>query len=291
MPARVRAPPTPGSWSCCKDCTLPLRTTIDRLHRDLLLGEPGRLYSELAASWLGVMAVSGIVLMVLHRRRVGRGRCARVTLVPCPGEANTYRRTRSCHTATGVWLALDFLFLASSGLTWSAHAGENVSQLRSALHWTAPKVSTALPGSAQRQGAGDEHAEHHGHQAHTGHSSPGSFDAVLTSARTARLDSQLVEIRPAKSRDAAWTAAENDRPWASWVWWWAATSCGGAAVPRAPRARVSAPYPHGGALLLVVGLGVGLFVPLLGISLVALLAADLAVAVVPQRRSARESAH
>ncbi|WP_312795406.1 hypothetical protein [Kocuria sp.] len=80
-----------------------------------------------------------------------------------------------------------------------------------------------------------------------------------------------------------------------------ATSCGGAAVPRAPRARVSTPYPRGGArrsappwawpLLLVVGLGAGLFVPLLGISLVALLAADLAVAVVPQRRSARESAH
>lgn len=217
----VRAPPTPGSWPCCKDCTLPLRTTIDRLHRDLLLGEPGRLYSELAASWLGVMAVRGIVLVVLHRRRVGRGRCARVTLVPCPGEANTYRRTRSCHTATGVWLALDFLFLASSGLTWSAHAGENVSQLRSALHWTAPKVSTALPGSAQRQGVGDEHAEHHGHQAHTGHSSPGSSDAVLTSARTAGLGPQLVEIRPAKSRDAAWTVAENDRPRASWVWWWA----------------------------------------------------------------------
>ncbi|WP_274606034.1 PepSY domain-containing protein [Kocuria sp. KRD140] len=123
VPARVRAPPTPGSWPCCKDCTLPLRTTIDRLRRDLLVGEPGRLYSELAASWLGVMAVSRIVLMVLHRRRVGRGRCARVTLVPRPGEANAYRRTRSCHTATGVWLALDFLFLASSGLTWSAHAG------------------------------------------------------------------------------------------------------------------------------------------------------------------------
>uniref|UniRef100_UPI000AA5E426 PepSY-associated TM helix domain-containing protein n=1 Tax=Streptomyces kanamyceticus TaxID=1967 RepID=UPI000AA5E426 len=35
---------------------LPLRTWIDGLHRDLQLGEPGRLYSELAASWLWVIA-------------------------------------------------------------------------------------------------------------------------------------------------------------------------------------------------------------------------------------------
>ena len=337
---------------------LPLRTTIDRLHRDLLLGEPGRLYSELAASWLGVMAVSGIVLVVLHRRRVGRGRRARVTLVPRPGEANAYRRTRSWHTATGVWLALGFLFLAASGLTWSAHAGENVSQLRSALHWTTPKVSTALPGSAQQQGAGDEHAEHHGHQAHTGHSSPGSFDAVLTSARTAGLDSQLVEIRPATSRDAAWTVAENDRSWPTqvdsvavdpasmqvtdhvrfsewglpakltqwaiaahmgllfglpnqialavlavglvglvvggYVMWWRRRprrTAGAGFGPLPPRGALRSAPPWAWPLLLAVGLGAGLFVPLLGISLVAFLAVDLVVAVVARRRSARESAH
>ncbi|WP_231726517.1 PepSY-associated TM helix domain-containing protein [Kocuria rhizophila] len=74
---------------------LPLRTTIDRLHRDLLLGETGRLYSELAASWLGVLALSGVVLVVLHRRRVARGRRARVALVPRPGEANAYRHVRA----------------------------------------------------------------------------------------------------------------------------------------------------------------------------------------------------
>ncbi len=35
---------------------LPLRTWLDQFHRSLLLGEPGRLYSELAASWLWVTA-------------------------------------------------------------------------------------------------------------------------------------------------------------------------------------------------------------------------------------------
>ena len=47
---------------------LPLRTTIDQLHRNLLLGEPGRLYSELAASWLWVVALGGVFLWFSRRR-------------------------------------------------------------------------------------------------------------------------------------------------------------------------------------------------------------------------------
>ena len=193
---------------------LPLRTTIDRLHRDLLLGETGRLYSELAASWLGVLALSGVVLVVLHRRRVARGRRARVALVPRPGEANAYRRTRSWHTATGVWLAVGLLFLAASGLTWSAYAGENVSQLRTALGWTTPKVSTELGGGSSAPG--DEHAEHHGH-GHRAAAGPGSFDAVLATARGAGLDADVVEIKPPAAEGAAWTVAENVCSWPTQV--------------------------------------------------------------------------
>lgn len=36
---------------------LPLRTWLDYLHRNLLLGDVGRVYSELAASWLWVTAL------------------------------------------------------------------------------------------------------------------------------------------------------------------------------------------------------------------------------------------
>mgnify|MGYP006959401699 FL=1 len=32
--------------------TLPFRTALDYLHRNLMLGELGRNYSELAASWM-----------------------------------------------------------------------------------------------------------------------------------------------------------------------------------------------------------------------------------------------
>ena len=40
--------------------TPPLQTTLDDLHRTLLLGTPGRIYSELAASWLWVLVLGGL---------------------------------------------------------------------------------------------------------------------------------------------------------------------------------------------------------------------------------------
>ncbi|MDN5632556.1 MULTISPECIES: PepSY-associated TM helix domain-containing protein [Kocuria] len=335
---------------------LPLRTTIDRLHRDLLLGEPGRLYSELAATWLWVLALSGLVLVVLHRRRVARGRRARVSLVPRPGEANAYRRTRSWHTATGVWLAVGFLFLSASGLTWSAYAGENVSQLRTALSWTTPKVATDLGGgSGGSDGSGaspaDEHAEHH-HGHHMAAAAPGSFDAVLETARQAGLEAQTVEIKPAASDGAAWTVSENERSWptqvdsvavdphhlrvtdhvrfsewslpaklAQWAvaahmgllfglpnqlvllalaaaivvlvvsgyaMWWRRRPTRSAAAqlgPLPPRGALRAAPPWLWPVLALVTVAVGLFLPLLGISLLGFLAVDLALAALARRRT------
>jgi uncharacterized iron-regulated membrane protein len=51
---------------------LPLRTWVDQLHRSLHLGDVGRLYSELAASWLGVIAVAGVCLWVIRARKSRR---------------------------------------------------------------------------------------------------------------------------------------------------------------------------------------------------------------------------
>lgn len=49
---------------------LPLRTWLDQLHRALLLGDVGRLYSELAASWLWVAALGGAYLWWRRRHSV-----------------------------------------------------------------------------------------------------------------------------------------------------------------------------------------------------------------------------
>lgn len=100
----------------------PLTTWIDELHRSLHLGATGRLYSELAASWLWVVTGGGL-LMWLGRRRHYRGnKPARSALVP-DRSARGLRRTRSLHASVGAWLILGFLFLSATGLTWSDHAG------------------------------------------------------------------------------------------------------------------------------------------------------------------------
>lgn len=114
---------------------LPLRTWIDEFHRDLHLGETGRLYSELAASWLWVIAAGGLVLWFSRRRalRKVRGTSGR-------------RRTLGLHGTVGVWAALGFLFLSATGLTWSTYAGANIDELRTSLRQATPSISASAGG-------------------------------------------------------------------------------------------------------------------------------------------------
>src|SRR5690606_41652918 len=72
---------------------LPLRTWISMLHRHLHLGEVGRLYSELAASWLWVVALGGVVLWVSRGRT---GSWIRRVFLPDQG-ATGRRNTMSWH--------------------------------------------------------------------------------------------------------------------------------------------------------------------------------------------------
>lgn len=119
---------------------LPLRAWIDNLHRGLHLGDAGRLYSELAASWLWVVVLGGVLLWIRRRRTSRR---ARRLLLP-ELRSSGRRRILSWHGSMGVWAAVGLLFLSATGLTWSTYAGENISKLREALAWETPTVSTTL---------------------------------------------------------------------------------------------------------------------------------------------------
>ena len=183
---------------------LPLRQKIDYLHTSLMLGNIGRLYSELAASWMWLAALGGIALWFYTRpkRRIN----------------NRFQKRRRVHVTLG-WLLLGgMLLFSATGLTWSQWAGGNVDKLRAEMNWLTPQVNTQLSGAAATM---DEHAEHHAH--HGGIATPDmaldltQFDDVLHAARRAGIEANKLEIRPAKAMDRAWTVTEIDRSWPTQV--------------------------------------------------------------------------
>src|SRR5690606_24497464 len=133
---------------------LPLRTWIDQMHRSLHLGDVGRIYSELAASWLGIVAAAGLVLWILRARQTRKP----TAMLRPSRKGKGLRRTFSWHASVGVWAVSGMLFLSATGITWSQLGGENVTKLRGALSWETPAVSTELGGAS----ATDGHAHHHG---------------------------------------------------------------------------------------------------------------------------------
>ncbi|MEU9291671.1 PepSY domain-containing protein [Streptomyces sp. NPDC048275] len=172
---------------------LPLRTWIDEFHRDLHLGENGRLYSEFAASWLWVIASGGLVLWFGRRRaqRKVRGTSGR-------------RRTLGLHGTVGVWAAAGFIFLSATGLTWSAYAGANIDVLKTSLDQATPSVSAAVSG---------EHAEHGGAKTdEAGEATTQNLDDILAAARAKGLGDP-VEIVPPADASSAYVVRQVQRSW------------------------------------------------------------------------------
>ncbi|MFJ9074579.1 PepSY-associated TM helix domain-containing protein [Streptomyces sp. NPDC102278] len=188
----------------------PLTTWLDDLHRNLHLGETGRLYSEVAASWLWVVVAGGLVLWI-GRSRGQRARSVRGVLLP-ERAAKGVRRTRGFHAATGVWLALGLFFLSATGLTWSHYAGERFGQLLDVTKGRAPELDTLLPGAQPpAEAEGSAHAGHGGAET-AADADPAAFDTALAAARKAGLGG-AVEVTPPADASSAWVVAQNDNVW------------------------------------------------------------------------------
>lgn len=296
---------TYGQW-------LPVRAWFDELHRNLHLGSVGRNYSELAASWVWVIAGAGLLLWLGQRG-------GRRLVVPETG-ATGRRRLLSWHGTLGVWTVAAVALLAVSGMTWSRFTGEKVSELRSALSWTTPEIDSALPGTGNPDllyGA----------------------DAALTAAHDAHLSNPIWMYPPAEPGHG-WRVVENKRDWptrydaivvdpdsgavtsrlnfadwpimaklADWIvnahmgvlfgvinqvalilvalamiagillgyrMWWRRRPTG--RLPKAPRVdALRALLPRDAAVVIVAVVGFGYFAPLFGVSLVAFVAVDLSL--------------
>ncbi|MBN3264849.1 PepSY-associated TM helix domain-containing protein, partial [Pectobacterium brasiliense] len=205
---------------------LPFRTWLDYLHRGLLLGDVGRNYSELAASWLWVAALGGIVIWWSTRHLSSATK--RRKLKNSQTTTAKTQRLRHWHATMGLTLVLGLLFFSVTGLTWSQWAGSNISVARTALGWQTPSVNTQLPTPMSHHDmmhghdmamTTDEHAEHHASMPmeNIEAASPALFDEVLAAARNAGIDANKIEIRPATKPHRAWTVSEIDRSWPTQV--------------------------------------------------------------------------
>lgn len=204
---------------------LPFRTWLDDLHRGLLLGDVGRVYSELAASWLWVAALGGVVLWLTGRRKNRTSR-------KLSDKIKKQQNSRHWHSTIGLVLLAGLLFFSATGLTWSQWAGDNIGVLRAHMGWLTPAVKTSLaPDSVEAQA--DAHAEHHMTMADmpgmdmAAHAmpaipeavsvSPLTFDTVVQAARESDITASKIEIRPAYTAGKAWTVTEVDRSWPTQV--------------------------------------------------------------------------
>lgn len=178
---------------------LPLRTQIDLFHRELLLGPWGRWYSELAASWLWLIALGGTATWCIRKRS--------------PASA-----ARRWHSRVGLLLLVGLLFFSATGLTWSRYAGDNIAIARAYLGMSTPTLATALDASAPM--TLDEHHEHNHHsepEAQAREPKAFEFEHMLHMARAEGLDAAKIEIVASHSPNRAWTVNEIDRSWPTQV--------------------------------------------------------------------------
>ncbi|GAA4187934.1 PepSY-associated TM helix domain-containing protein [Streptosporangium oxazolinicum] len=177
---------------------LPVRTWISQLHRHLHLGEPGRVYSEMAASWLWLVALGGLVLWLTRRRRAGR-RLRRV-LAPERG-ARGLRKTLSWHGSVGLWALVGLLALSVTGLTWSKYAGVNVDVLQTSIGWSTPSMPVS-----------GGHGDHAAGGSGAGATPAVDADQVVRAAAGKGLSGPLEIVWPAEHGDP-YVVKEVDRLW------------------------------------------------------------------------------
>jgi uncharacterized iron-regulated membrane protein len=179
-----------GQW-------MPVRAWFDELHRNLHLGALGRNYSELAASWLWVIAAAWMLLWFGQRRQAGKLR----RLASPDRTARGRRRTVSWHGAIGVWILVALLGLSITGITWSRYGGQSVNMIQERLNTTAPSVDTTLA------------ALHGSDPAALSVDNPvGGADIAWRAAQQAGLSGPIWMYPPAEPGQG-WHVVENKRDW------------------------------------------------------------------------------
>jgi uncharacterized iron-regulated membrane protein len=163
------------------DGRMPANVWLRDLHADLHLGAVGRLYSEVATSWLLVILVSGLVVWIAKQGRRRRG--LRELLTPLPRGKGEQARMRAVHAPLGIWLTAGLLVLSVTGLAMTRFAGWGLPAVRAPELAMTPVV---VPGNVD----------------------PVSVDRVLQVARAEGLSGELQVAAPT-APDRPFTVAET----------------------------------------------------------------------------------
>jgi len=155
------------------DGKLPANTWLRDLHADFHLGEVGRVYAELGASWLPILIIGGLVLWLAQPKRRKR-LTAKELLVPSTRAATDgWGRLRAVHGPLGLWLTIGLLLLGLSGLLMSQFAGGRTDRSADPLRLHAPTLTvTSVPAPPG--------------------GTPIGIDQALSVARKSGLDGELV---------------------------------------------------------------------------------------------------
>ena len=217
----------------------PLTSWLGALHGDLHLGEPGRIYAELASHWLAVLTVGGLILWwERSARHVGwrSGRFWRRFAAVDRSHAGLHR-SLSWHSVVGNWSFLVVLVLALTGLMVGVSSGPKWTGFLASQGASTPRMSTALPGASGASGrpsgaassadAGASGGHDHGAASAPGQASDGqapaadgvtrpgqmpsgaSVDQVLDGARSAGVTVSVTLTAP-KAPGQGWSASEGD---------------------------------------------------------------------------------
>jgi uncharacterized iron-regulated membrane protein len=182
--------------------------TIKRLHSLDLFGTVANWLVEIVAGWAIVLVATGIFLWW------PRGRAGGVVTVRGAPRQRVF--WRDLHAVTGLLAGLVIVFLAATGMPWSAFWGQEVRKITTEAGLGRPKPPTG-GGHHERQrrgralgpaGPGDGR---HGHGRHAGHGhgspdAPLGVDAIVAKVDASGLPKPYVLSLPA-APGKAWSAA------------------------------------------------------------------------------------
>lgn len=184
-----------------RGANLPFVQWLSTFHKDLHLGQFGVWYSELAASWMGFIALIGLWLwcrrLLLKRNKTRTGGTAKKT--------SARGRSMSWHSWLGVAVLLPTIILAITGVTWSEHAGSKFREVRTTMGWTSPRLDTVIP-ATDNGGAQGESA-----LAGDAAGAEPDLDAIVATARAEGIDAPILRLSAPMKPGHAWSVQEDMR--------------------------------------------------------------------------------